>query len=104
MLDGRDVAVSVSGWRGRLNVARIGPAVRLAALGIARVLDRRTSPSLRDYKVETSDAKTRAVLMRPAGQGRAKCRRTLWTRIASMSSSERPRARDAGRTSRLMWP
>lgn len=33
-------AVSVSGWSGRLDVRRIGPAVQVAALGIARRLSR----------------------------------------------------------------
>lgn len=55
---GAVAAVSVSGWSGRFDVARIGPAVRLAALGIARVLDRRTSISARDHQVETGEVQS----------------------------------------------
>lgn len=47
-------AVSVSGWSGRLDVARVGPAVRLAALGIARMLERPTPVSPPDYQIETA--------------------------------------------------
>lgn len=46
-------AVSVSGWSGRLDTSRVGPAVRLAALGIARVLDHPTPVPRPDDNVET---------------------------------------------------
>lgn len=46
-------AVSVSGWSGRLDTTRVGPAVRLAALGIARVLEHPASHRRRDGDLET---------------------------------------------------
>lgn len=50
-------AISVSGWSGRLDTSRVGPAVRLAALGIARVLEHpRDAPRPDDgLRAEVSD-------------------------------------------------
>lgn len=47
-------AISVSGWSGRLDLRRVGPAVKVAALSVSRVLGRPSTVVPPDYRVETA--------------------------------------------------